>query len=304
MGHDSCPTVLYYVFVLLLGRFKSISKDMIDAPKFWIPTIVIPFAMQGYILAAESNLPPSVIEFIWATFFAVFLIGLTILMFYLYNTVSVAYEEKFKLSLDAQEKEYYRNQCQLMQESVENIKTIRHDMKLHLATAMDFTASGQANEAAHYLKSLLGDIEAKEVYSNTHNLAFDSIINYKLNDARQRSIKLDIRVLIPPILNIEVADIVTIIGNLLDNALDAVATVEDKMIKLDIEYSKESLFIQVENTFDGEVKYAGEMIITRKRGDGHGYGLKNIQKSVEKYNGYISINHSDNVFSVGILLYV
>lgn len=87
------------------------------------------------------------------------------------------------------------------------------------------------------------------------------------------------------------------------------AFVEEKIIKLDIEYSRESLFIQVENSFDGIVLYAKDgrkekdCILTRK-GDEHGHGLKNIQKSVEKYNGYIDINHQANVFSVTVFLYV
>jgi sensor histidine kinase regulating citrate/malate metabolism len=174
---------------------------------------------------------------------------------------------------------------------------------------VDFIEDGRADEAANYLKGLLGDIAKNETYSNTRNVAFDSIINFKLNNAKNENIKLDIRLLIPPALNIEVADIVIIIGNLLDNALDAVATVEEKIIKLDIEYSRESLYIQIENTFDGVVQYAEEIseeektIVTRKAGNGHGHGLKNIKKSVEKYNGHIDICHGENNFSVGILLY-
>ncbi|MCL2188805.1 MAG: GHKL domain-containing protein [Defluviitaleaceae bacterium] len=88
----------------------------------------------------------------------------------------------------------------------------------------------------------------------------------------------------------------------------AVAKVEEKRIKLDIEYSRESLFIQVENTFDGVVKYDNntddKRISTRKDGDEHGHDLKNIRKSVEKYNGHIDLTHEENIFSVGALLYV
>jgi signal transduction histidine kinase len=196
----------------------------------------------------------------------------------------------------------YRVQCQIMQESVENIRSIRHDMKLHLTAVRDFTANNNSPEATDYLNSLLGDLEKNEIYSSTKNTAFDSIINFKLNSVKQENIKLDIRLSVPPALNIEPADIVTILGNLLDNALDAVSKVEEKIIKLDIEYSRESLFIQVENTFDGVVKKDNAQIITRKE-NGGGHGLKNIRKSVEKYNGHIDISHEGNIFSVGILLY-
>ncbi|MCL2216515.1 MAG: ATP-binding protein [Defluviitaleaceae bacterium] len=238
----------------------------------------------------------------------IILIGVAFIIFYLHNSLSKSIEDNVKSALHAQEKEYYFTQSQLMQESVENIKSMRHDMKLHLATARDFISTDKTGEAAAYLNGLLGDIEESGVYSNTNNTAFDSIINFKLNNVKQENIKLDIRLLIPPALNIKVADIVTIIGNLLDNALDAVSKVEDKMIKLDIEYSRESLFIQVENTFDGVVKYDNntddKQISTRKSGGEHGHGLKNICKSVEKYNGHIDITHDENIFTVTMILYV
>ncbi|MCL2232827.1 MAG: GHKL domain-containing protein, partial [Treponema sp.] len=97
-------------------------------------------------------------------------------------------------------------------------------------------------------------------------------------------------------------------GNLLDNALDAVAKVEEKQIKLNIRYDREVLFITVENTFDGVVNYAqdkGEQrIVTRKDGSEHGHGLRNIRRSIDKYNGGMDITHEDGVFSVALMLYV
>jgi len=294
----------------LLRGFKNIKRNMAISP---MVLIIIAMVMFAVFISYISLLNPRAddvdsIHVYTVIFIHTIPIGFIILLFYILDTIAAKHEDKIKSALQAQEKEYYYVQCQLMQESVENIKSMRHDMKLHLATARDFISTDKTGEATAYLNGLLGDIEESGVYSNTNNTAFDSIINFKLNNAKQENIKLDIRLLIPPVLNIEVADIVTIIGNLLDNALDAVSKVEDKRIKLDIEYSRESLFIQVENTFDGVVKYDNntndKRISTRKSGGEHGHGLKNIRKSVEKYNGHIEVIHEENIFSVGVLLYV
>jgi len=298
--------ILSYIVSLLFLNVKNIKKNsMALPPMFWVSALGISgLSIVAFVIIMLY------IPYVIAIVCAIVVLGINMLTLYLQDTLSAAYEDKLKSALHSREKEYYFTQCQLMQESIESIKTIRHDMKLHLATARDFTAGGKAELATNYLDGLLGDIERKEIYSNTKNTAFDSIINYKLNDAKQENIKLDVRLLIPPTLNIEVEDVVTILGNLLDNALEAATKTEDKAIKLDIEYSKESLFIQVENTFDGVVKYAQcksgaeEVITTRKNGDNHGYGLKSIRKSVEKYSGHLDISHDDNVFSVGVLLYV
>ena len=93
-----------------------------------------------------------------------------------------------------------------------------------------------------------------------------------------------------------------------DNALEAVAQVRDKKLAIDIEYKRGALFIQVKNTFDGEVRYAGEgegrRIATRKESAGHGLGLKNIARAVEKYNGYMDITHDNQTFTAVVFLYV
>ena len=190
-----------------------------------------------------------------------------------------------------------------MQESVDRVKSIRHDMKMHLVALKGYTVENKA--AADYLNRLLEDIDESVIYSDTGNMDFDSIINYKLRDAGKDAINLDIKMSIPPVMNVDVVDIVTIIGNLLDNALDAVAKVNERFIKLDVELAKGGLFIKMDNSFNGEINYSDEkQIVSLKSGDRNGYGLKNIRQSVEKYNGYMKITHIENVFSVGIFLYM
>ncbi|MCL1788213.1 MAG: ATP-binding protein [Defluviitaleaceae bacterium] len=230
-------------------------------------------------------------------------------MYYIHDILSATYEDKLKSELHSQEKEYYFAQCQLMQESVEKMKTYRHDVKMHLSAILGFAAKDQTQDITHYVSHLLGDIDIIDIYCNTGNIAFDSIINFKLKTAAEQNIKTDISVFVPPALNIDVVDIVTILGNLLDNALDAVEKTADKIINLSVKVSKGNLFIKVDNSFDGEVKYAKgkagtpEAIVTRKDGDNHGYGLKNVRRAAEKYHGHVDINHDGGVFCVQVLLY-
>ena len=297
--------LLHFVAILLQKYFSYIRKSFFDSSVFWGLTIIVSYLWIVTVLGGNEVLSPTAINFMSTAFLGV---G-TFFLLFLYNLHAKTFEYTIKSALHAQEKEYYYTQCQLMQESVENTKTIRHDMQLHLVTTRDLVANNKLDEATNYLDSLIGDINKNEIHSNTKNIAFDSIINFKLGNARQENIKLDLRLLIPPSLNIEVADIVIIMGNLLDNALDAVSKIGEKVIKLDIEYSRKSLFIQIENTFDGIVLYEEKIdeeekhIGTRKDSNEHGYGLKSIRKSVEKYNGHFDISHEGNIFSATVLLY-
>jgi len=83
--------------------------------------------------------------------------------FFLFDILSAKYEEKLNLERQAQEKEYYFTQCQLMQESTEQVKAVRHDIKNHLATLKGFTTNGTIEDIKGYLDSLVNDIEKSEV---------------------------------------------------------------------------------------------------------------------------------------------
>ena len=296
--------VLGYFLASLLRRFKNIRKNSVfPRIALFIPIPVILVLLGIFAVHVASSLGVDILVEVSAIILVILIAGPIFLIFYLYDTLSAKYEEKLKSELQAQEKEYYFTQCQLMQESMEKVKSIQHDMKLHLATLKDYSAGNIA--AMEYLNSLLESVEESEAYSDTGNIAFDSIINFKLKDVRENNIKLDLRVAIPPTINVDVVDVVTILGNLLDNALDAVAKVNEKVIKLDIVFDKGGLLTKVENSFNGEIKYSGEQrILTTKDEDGHGYGLKNIRQSVEKYNGYIKFAHDGNIFSTVVFLYV
>jgi hypothetical protein len=301
----SAIIITFLLVLLVFQRFTFIRKNMLYSTKLLLPICFVSIVDLVSTSLWSLNIPNAM-----EIYYTIILIGVAFIIFYLHNSLSKSVDDNVKSALYAKEKEYYFAQCQLMQESLEHTKSIHHDMKLHLATARDFIANNEPDKATNYLDGLLGDVDKSVIHSNTKNTAFDSIINYKLRNAEQENIKLDLRLLIPPTLNIEVSDIVIIIGNLLDNALDAVSKVEEKFIKLDIEYSRESLFVQVENTFDGVVKYAegaaekSEHIITQKIGGEHGCGLKNIRKSVEKYNGHFEVSHEEKIFSATVLLYV
>jgi len=297
--------LLSYMVALVLRRFKNIKENKNVSPILWIAVFVIPAVSLFISFIVIANVSQ-------VAAFAIILgiFGVNLLTFYLFDSLSAAYEDKLKSALHAQEKEYYYSQIQLMQESHEHIKAIRHDIKTHLGAVRGYSIEINANEITDYVSSLLGDVSKDEVYCDTGNIAFDSIINFKLKNAKERNIRPKLHMSIPRTLNIEVSDIVTILGNLLDNALDAADKAPDKMLRIDIEYNRGCLFIKVDNSFDGEVKYKTQRasnekhIATHKEPSEHGHGLKNIRKAVQKYNGKVDIGHEGNVFSVAILIYV
>jgi len=270
---------------------------------FWFSFVGIPASSTIVIYIVLLSIDISVFAKVLAV---IIMMGINTLVFYLHDSLSKAHKINLQATLHSKEKEYYFTQCQIMQESVAKVKSIRHDIKIHLAVLKEFTIKYKADDVAEYISSLLGDVEDSEIYSETGNLAFDSIINFKLKDIKNDNIKLDMRIQVPPILGADDVDIVTIMGNLLDNALEAVAKADEKIIRLNIVLNKGAILIKMENTFDGNVSYLDNKkeLASSKNEPGHGHGLKNIKRSVDKYNGYVKISHEGNIFSIRILLFL
>jgi len=288
----------FYVKAVVFRNFKKLKSSTLKLPFiFWITFLIIPVASVLVLLFGFAYFPQTV-----ALITTILVLGIDVLTFYLLNSLSVTYEEKIESQFEAQEKEYYFSQNELMVKTVEVVKSIRHDMKLHFVTLDRYVTDNP--EARTYIKRLINDIETSEVYSDTGNTAIDSIVNFKLKSAKVDGIDVGLKIFVPAAIGIEPPDIVTIVGNLLDNALDAVSKVEEKKINLYITYQTGNLFIRVDNTFDGVLKQDKKQggLATRKSGEG-GYGLKNVAKSVERYDGSLEMGHEGHVFTVKVLLY-
>jgi sensor histidine kinase regulating citrate/malate metabolism len=293
--------LILYLEATLAQNFKNIRRNNPVSSVYWISSIAIPvFSIFLMILILDS--PDLTRVTLIAAVVVIFLIN--VLTFYLHDSLSKSYEDRLKNTLLEQEKEYYYNQCELMRESTESLNAFKHDIRKHLSTISDYVKQDQKDEATDYLTKLNGKVSSDTSYSESGNTAFDSIINYKLHGAKEKGITLDVVVTIPTKINVDVVDTITILGNLLDNAIEATQNTADKRIFLKVNFNKSRVVINVENTFGGEVKYKDNAIVSTKKGGGHGYGLKNVQKSVDNYNGFLEVNHGKGVFSVDVILYV
>ncbi len=145
------------------------------------------------------------------------------------------------------------------------------------------------------------------IYSTTGNTVIDGLINYKLQCAANENITVNSEIAVPTDLEVETTDIVTILGNLLDNAIRALRELhpDERSLSVKVVYSQGRLIIQMINPYLTEVEYLnGELVSTQNDKHNHGFGIKNIETVVEKYDGYMEINHENSVFRVDILLYL
>ena len=128
----------------------------------------------------------------------------------------------------------------------------------------------------------------------------DAILNSKLSIAAAKNIKVKAEARIPVSLTVSELDLCIVIGNLLDNAIEACASLpeEDRLIRIYMEMKGNYLYFSLINTAEGRKKHS----FKTTKGDGHGFGLARVDAIVKKYGGYLTRASEDGAFSTEVLL--
>ena len=181
----------------------------------------------------------------------------------------------------------------------------RHDYHNHIQVMKAHMTLGQYDEAEEYLNRLEEDLSKVDTVLKTGNVMVDAILNSKISLARSRSIAVDAKAIVPPELPVAEVDLSLIIGNMMDNAMEACLKIEDpteRFIRVYIDILKGQLYIYVMNSVGGQLRRSGLRYLTTKTGAYHGFGLQRIDKVVAKYNGYLERQDETGVFATEILL--
>jgi sensor histidine kinase YesM len=194
-------------------------------------------------------------------------------------------------------------QLEIINNSKENLKTFRHDLINHAYSLKYYIDNHDCEGATEYLDNIFEFINNSKEYAKSGNSEIDSIINYKLDLAERQGINSEVYLAIPDKLNISSFDLSIVIGNLLDNAIEAAAKAEKKFINISVELDRNVLYISISNSYDGKLKFAANKLASTKDDKNHGLGMSSAEKSIEKYKGIMNIRHDDRVFYVDVLMY-
>lgn len=210
------------------------------------------------------------------------------------------YKEKEELT------DKYLNEQTLHYEYLENrereTKKFRHDLRSHMELISHLAKSREYDKIDEYIEQMHERIDTFGNVITVHNSIVDAIINQYYTRAEQSGITMEVKGRFPLDCNIDTYDLCTIFSNVLSNALEAARETEEKYIFVECGYTDKSIIIIVKNSFDVQTKNGNAQWRTRKGNtDYHGYGLENIQDSVERYNGVFDIETDDKMFTVKIL---
>ena len=234
--------------------------------------------------------------------FMLFLISLalvTLVIYLLYRLLDGIYDRRVAA---------YQNK--LLKTEVDEVHNIyltmrgwRHDYHNHMQSVKAYLAMNNLAEARAYLDALEQDLEDINLLFNTGNINADAVLNAKISLAVKKGIKVDYKAVVPKTLAVSDIDLCVVIGNLIDNAVEACEKVvpEHQFIRLYIGILQKQLYLSVSNATCETVRKFDEQYISSKRGN-HGHGLKRINKIVDKYGGFINRKNEPGVFVTEIML--
>lgn len=207
-----------------------------------------------------------------------------------------------KMLLDM-EKRYSEQQD--MSEEIKKIQVqsrlLKHDMKNHSLVILSYLEEGKVEEAKEYTSGIIDNLNKMYTYINVGNSLMNYILNNKLSKAKEMGIKVKAEIENLAFEYMDSVDFSSLLNNLLDNAIEAAVQSEGKKMEVIISNQKGFDSIVVKNSIDHSVLTDNPGLKSTKDGEGHGFGVIQIKKITEKYNGMTDIYEESKCFVINVV---
>lgn len=301
------------IIISKMLSFVAINIIRITSKKYNIPLrtsywclFILIFAISHLAVFLIFTLSYNIGSTYWNNLSLICSIGLLIstgFTLYLYESLSKQAEvihnkEQFEQHLKSQVK--HLDEVLITQQE---LKKFKHDLSQHFTVLLNYFEEQDYAAGTKHLKSLTNIIKSDRKTFDTGNIAFDTILNTKKYIAESKGIEFISSIQVPEKIPIDSADICVIVGNALDNSIEACERIEkqEKKIEITAIYDKRSFYFKISNT----ALEASKMFTTSKKDKkNHGFGLQNIKTALLKYNSEPEITFEDNKFTLKFIIFL
>lgn len=230
-----------------------------------------------------------------------FVIMLILLMIIFFGTFKLAeyYENQHQLKLITLKNQMLEQSMSETEQTFMLWKTSMHDFKHKIMNLMMLADNNDMEGIKQYLETENELLGKKLFYYKTGNDTVDTILNIKQKIAEKNGITFVINAEIPEKCNISSSDFASLLGNLLDNAIEASEKEEDPFIEVNIKPVKKYLIVNILNKYTGSKDYSET---TKNEKHLHGIGIHSVKQTVKKYSGEFHTDISNNIFNVKIMI--
>ncbi len=300
-------SAICFPFMYILWKKYIVPVVKTDNRRQWRQAWIIPIIFSIVSLAyCENNFEITYMRFnqVIARFtLSIGVVIVSVMQFSNMNTEEkfVRAEEKAKRSkmlIDMKSEQY-----NMITEKIEKTRKSRHDIHHHINVVYQLAKENKIEQLIEYLEEYNKIDSTKEPMVYCNNSTVDAILNHYILLAKDNGIEVHLNVALPEELKIRDTDLCIVIGNLLENAIEASEKEENKRIKLRINRSNEYICMLVSNLYNGEIKKGHSGYYSRKREfKDTGIGLSSVSAVVEKYDGRMEVDHTNGEFNVFIMM--
>lgn len=240
---------------------------------------------------------------------------ITISILLLFNVVVLEiYTKLNEIFVDEEKRTVYAQQVGMMEQNtlvqekmMEGFHEERHNLinKL-IVLKSSIEKDDEKGNIITDINKIINNDYSLEVISFSGNSTIDALINFKYAVAREYGITFQLKIFVPADLPIEQCDIGVVLGNAIDNAMEAIRGCQnaDRILEISMGVKKDAWITVIKNPYEHELKrdQNGNFLSTKGGNQRHGFGLSSIQRIVEKYQGELVAEAADHVFSVTIVL--
>ena len=182
------------------------------------------------------------------------------------------------------------------------MRAFKHDYHNHLQTLRGHIASGDMARALGYIDELDARLKSVDTLIKTGNVSADAILSSKIAQAKAAGIAVTVKANISDRMALSDVELSIVLGNLLDNAIEACTLARgERFIRLFIALKGSMLYFSMLNSAAEKQIKRGSLFRTRKAGL-HGFGLKRAQSIIEEHGGWIKYNSEDGAFTTEFLV--
>ncbi len=238
---------------------------------------------------------------------ALFLLIINMGAFVVYHTAILLLFEQ-KKSSQLMQNNYLlslRNiQHENLQQRINEARQAKHDVRHHMHLIREYLHSGKLQELEAYLDQYSASLPTTQSILYCQHYETNSLLGYFAQQAQQHGITMDIFVQLPEKIHLPETTLSVLLGNLLENAIDACkdASDKDKTITVRGKANNGFVFFDISNPYSGTLKksISGEYLSTKQRG--HGLGMNSVAHLVRYHNGVFDVDSKDNIFRVSVML--
>lgn len=289
---------LQFIFIVIVLNNINFIKYIENRTLYIVSIILI--LNHELILIKEISLIRYINTISISAIFSIFsLCTIQILSISMLNIISKEIEKKFVLKMSLDRKIHDEEILDMYAEMI----GWKHDFKNHISMILGLLEIGTKEDAISYINEINSSISQLDKNIYTDNMAINSILISKMKIAEEKGIKIGLDLKMNTDIKISNIDICVILGNLLDNAIEACSIINGyKYIELKIVSEFDKLIIKISNNTNSYLNEVNGKFLTTKNNRVHGIGLIQVDNTVKKYNGYINRKHENNVFTTYLMI--